>query len=138
MCPPSIPRRAAIFRSLKARRTWLEVTQKATSFGKSSASLWIAAICSSAAFTAAGPVMVPLTTMPKKSAPRPPSFIRGRSTCPSCRFDSGLEEIPGGMWPCSAVKSQSGLLTLRVVSMCVSSTKEEKWSFRARSEIASV
>src|ERR1700674_2879617 len=122
MWPPSTPISAAILPCAWARRTSSAVRQNTRSFEflrtfSCTASIWSSAFC-----TAGGPIVRPSIQMEKKIAFIPPSRMRGISTCPS-----------GFRVPISKSLEKKRC----VVSSCVSRTREEKWSFFARSAMSS-
>src|SRR5713226_2061723 len=122
MWPPSTPIRAAILPCLRASRISSAVVASTRSPGCLRTCSRTASICTSARFTASGPVTLLGIQIEKKIAPRFPSRMRGIS-----------------MLPVELRVPRSNLPSRKrcVVSSCVSTTMHEKCSLRALSEMPS-
>src|ERR1700730_2428941 len=122
MWPPSTPMSAAILTCLRASRISAAVVARTRWLGcwrTCSRTAWIG---TRPRATASGPLTLLGIQMEKKIAPRLPSRMRGMSILPV--------ELRG---PRSNLPSRNRW----VVSSCVSTTSEEKWSLRALSDMPS-
>src|SRR6267142_6563760 len=122
MCPPSTPISAAIVPLFRASRISAAVVAKTMSFGCLRTCSRTAPIWTSARSTASEPVTLLGIQMEKKIALRLPSRMRGRSMLPV------EPRVPRSNFP-----SRKRC----VVSLCVSTTMDEKCSLRAFSEMPS-